>query len=291
MDRELFFQLLRGAVPGGVAGALLILTYFWRSRPDEEGTTSKRMILAGVTMGALLIAAFAIAFPLRVPSSLFDWFGWLPVVLTTIGIGVALAHGRIAASVIGLFGVLIGVCFAPAGAWSSADFKSIGLALAICAGCAAFTHPVWKQRPMLLLAVSMMAAGGMSQVLVLGFHALKLGQAAGIGASVLGGMTFGMLMLHLRRQILPTILPLVSMAVLFSAAALAQAPVVTETKFDWALVVLLSSVPGAATIAMSLMQRKSVITQWITTLTLAGLPILLAMGIVLATRSASTSGY
>jgi hypothetical protein len=291
MDRELFFQLLRGAVPGGVAGALLILAFFWRNRPDAEGTTSKRVIVALVTLGALLIAAFAIAFPLRVPSSLFDWFGWIPVVLTMIGIGVALAPWRVAAGVIGLFGVLIGMCFAPASAWSSADLKSIGLAVALCVGCAAFTHPVWRQRPMLLLIVSMMAAGGMSQVLVLGFHALKLGQAAGIGASMLGGMAAGMLIVHLRQRVVPAVLPLVSMAVLFSAAALAQGPVVTETKFDWALVLLLASVPGAATGAVWLMQRKGVIAQWITTLILAGGPIVVAMGIVLATRSASTSGY
>lgn len=291
MDRELFFQLLRGAVPGGIAGCLLMLIAFWRYKPEGDSSTSRRLIIAICTLAALTVGAFAIAFPLRVPSGLFDWFGWVPVAIAMVAIAVALSPWRIAGGFIAAFGLLIGLLFSPAADWSAADLKSFVLALVIAAGAAAFVHPVWQKRPLLLLAANLVAAGGMSQVLVLGFHALKLGQAAGIGASLLGGLAAGTLILHLQRKTLPPLIPLALTALLYSAAALAQAPVVTETKLDWLLILLLASVPGAATASLLLFQRKGTVIQWVTTLMLAGGPIVVAMGIILATREQSPSGY
>lgn len=296
MDRELFFQLLRGIVPGTLAGAALLLLTLWRSRPNTEpNTTPQRVVLAIIALDAILMGCFAIAFALRAPSGLFDWLGWLPVAIVPIGLALALAPAsstlRIAPLILGVFGLLVGLLFAPSSGWSGPEFKSITLAIVLALSLGALAHPLWSTRPLLTLAVAIVTAAGMSQVLVLGFHALRLGQVAGIGASVLGGMAVAVLILLMRRKSLPSLLPLIAVPALFACAAAAQAPVVTETKFDWLLILLLASVPAAGTAALWIMQRKATLAQWLVTLIVAGGPIACAMGILLATRSQSTSGY
>ncbi len=296
MDRELVLQLLRGIVPGTLAGAVLLLVTFWRSRPHAEpGSTSPRVVVAIMALAAILLACFAIAFPLRTPSGLFEWLGWLPVAIVPVGLAIALVPSssalRIVPLILGVFGLLVGLLFAPAAGWSGGEFKSISLAIVLALSLAALAHPLWSTRPLLSLAVAITAAAGMSQVLVLGFHALKLGQVAGIGASVLGGMAVAALILRLRRQPLPSLLPLIAVPALLACAATAQAPAVTETRLDWVLILLLASVPYAATGGLWIMQRKGAVAQWLVTLAIAGGPIVCAMGLILATRSESTSGY
>lgn len=296
MDRELFFQLLRGIVPGTLAGTALLLLIFWGGKPNTEpNTISRRVVLAIMAFGAILIGCFAIAFPLRTPSGLFDWLGWLPVAIVPVGLSLALVPSssalRIVPLILGAFGLLVGLLFVPASGISGGDFKTITLAIVLALALAALAHPLWSTRPLLVLAVAIMTSVGMSQVLVLGFHALKLGQVAGIGSSVLGGMAIGALILTVRRRSLPPLLPLIVVPALLACAAMAQSPVVTETKLDWVLILLLASAPVAATGALWIMQRKGSLAQWLVTLIVAGGPIACAMGIILATRSESTSGY
>lgn len=295
MDRELFLQLLRGIIPGAFIGCAFILELFWKSRPTQLDQPSPRQIFAPVFIALALVGSFAFAFPLRTPSGLFDWLGWMPIPLALIGIAITLAPWRIGAIFIALFGLAAALLFAPRAEWTGVDLKSFTLAIFASSGAAALVHPVWERRPLLLFAVATIAAGGMSQVLILGFHALKLGQVAGIGASMLGGMAVAaLLMVRLRKSSAISshvIAPLAIMALLFAASALAQGPIVTETRLDWVLVLLLASIPAAATGAIMLLQRKSTVVVWISTLIAAGGPVALAMLIVLMTREPDTSGY
>lgn len=296
MDRELLLQLLRGVVPGAVIGAALLMLMFWRSAgTSDQQATSRRLVAAIFAMAAAAIASFAMAFPLRTPGGLFDWLGWIPVAIVPVAAILALSPAssimRIAPAVLGVFGLIVGLLFTPASGWSGGECKTIFLAISSLIGVAAFAHPLWTNRPLLLLAVAIVTAGGMSQVMVVGFHALKLGQVAGIGASMLGGMAIGVLVFCLRRHPLPPLLALVAVPVLLACAAFAQAPVVTDTRLDWLLVLLLASIPTAATAALWIMRCRRVPMQWLVTLIVAGGPAAVAMGLILATRSESPAGY
>jgi hypothetical protein len=211
-----------------------------------------------------------------------------------IGVGAELAPWRIAAGMCALFGVALAILFAPRGEWATADLRNALLSIASAAGAGAFFHPIWRDRPILLLAVATILAAGMSQVLVLGFHALKLGQVAGIGASVLGGMTAAMVLGFRKRSAPFSLAPVATVLVLFSSAALAQAPIVTETKSDWALVLLLASIPAVATgvqLLLNTLNARRVAILWICTLIAASSLVAAAMFIVLLTRETNSSGY
>ena len=291
MDREIVIQLLRGIIPGAFVGFAFALELYRSesSRPADQ--PSPRQVATPILMALTLVGVFAFAFPLRVPSGLFDWLGWLPVLLALIGAGFVLSPWRIAGALVALFGVALAVLFAPRAEWSGADWKNAFLSVASVVGVGAIFHPAWRNRPLLLLTIATIAAAGISQVLVLGFHTLKLGQVAGIGASVLGGLTVATLLMVWKWRANPHVAPVAAILLLYAVAALAQAPIVTDTKLDWVLLLLLASVPAVATgMMMALTKRRNLIL-WIGTLLAAGALIVIAMLVVLLTREANPSGY
>lgn len=197
MTIEIIKQLALGVVPPGVL-ALVLFALLWRRR-DWSGTWRRSALTSlGMGLGFVPLAALiygGLKFP---PVAADQWMVPIAVLLALTGVVVALASSRAAAL---CFRVPLLVLFALVSApWlartmlnSSADpgpFK----ALLIIAGFVALSLSTLRASEKLHERLSgplpvfltLTLLGAMSQILILAYSGLKLGQGVGIFAAMLG---------------------------------------------------------------------------------------------------------
>lgn len=194
MDIEVLKQLALGVVPPGFFG-LLLFGVLWRSRQAEPTGGRAAAMSLGMGIGFLPLAALiygGIKFP---PPSAAEWIAPIAFVFGLCGAAAALM-GVWRATVFVRGAILAFFALASAPSLASASVSGggagnalitvvafIGLALATLNASERLHRRVSGPLPVFL---TMALLGAASQVMVLAFSGLKMGQAIGVLASLLG---------------------------------------------------------------------------------------------------------
>jgi hypothetical protein len=190
MDPAMVKNLALGAVPPGVL-ALLFFLLAWRRRPAERAGPA--LVATPIFMALAVVFTYAITFqtPRLAPLAAFDW---LPIIAIAAGVaGVFAALERLPlvvrwtpAVLALLFAAWAGAKNAIATSWTPSQ-TGAHLLEAVVFGIVLLGagHSLVSRRAGVMPVASLMLfAGAACQLLVLGFFSMKVGQVAGMGASM-----------------------------------------------------------------------------------------------------------
>ncbi len=278
----MFMMLALGAaVPaiGSTAWAAVVLGggagWRWRARA-----------LTPVVFALIIIGTHTLLFGVRVPRSAMDWLPWI-----------ALAAGGVASMprtcpwsawaprVVLALGAAWASSIIPMRGWSpwQAAAHLGGFAGALLGVLAALDRLGDRAGPRTLAAVLTLAAAGVSQVLVLGFYSLKLGQAAGISAALAGGVLLALLVRPRAKAAAGDLLA----PVIAAAAALYQGVLYADAaQASWYVPCLAAGPIVAAGTHALIPERVGARRRAALTIAASALPVLAALALALATREA-----
>lgn len=285
MDPDIIQQLAKGAIPPGMIGALLLLPLWWsagkRNAEDSAGNTNFRTLVTVAIYAVAFVATFSYAIrPLSGSAvRMEDVLPWIALVLAFFAtlVEVRSLHWRVR----GLF-IVVGTVLASAiylsfspltragwavDAWKwfvglagAATVSSLSLAVVASSIRGETSSPQselfsnGRAGPVPAI-VALIVAAFSSQLLVVGFHGLKFGQVAGIGASFAGAAAVVAVLRPKMQFGAGTVFAIAAFSAITLAAgiALGDAPEGNDYRIYQALLVTLS--PVAAAVA-GLLVRK-----------------------------------
>lgn len=299
MEPAILRQLAVGAlVPGVFATVLFALA--WIPRQPEAGQPRTALqtlgywatlILVPLALPLVYLASHPIVFPM--PETLRSSFDRLPIAAGILGVftlsAVCVRAWALRAPlwILGLVLMALSIGVERA-AWNDhTRFSAVSVGLFVLLGMIAIasTSALMRTTRGATSALLLLIIGaGASQLLVLGFHSLKHGQAAGFAASVAGG-ALAVSLLRPRRSLQGAGAAISA----FTAFMMLHGVLFTETPYAWLLAALVTLSPAAALLVnlMPLTGIKATLAR----LMLAGLPFAIAMGIALSQKTSSAADY
>jgi len=295
MDPDTLKQVAAGAIPPGVFAALALTLVWWR-RPVEKDGPGWRWVWGAVILAIAYIPTHLLVLrgPAWPPASAADWLP--PIALLAAGAGLPAGAPRLPPLVrwpgVGLITIAMGWMSAAgliARSWSVremaahlAGFAAVSVVAAL--GAARVTARRPGPGPVLIVMLPVAAA---SQLLVLVYHSLLLGQAAGIAAAVLGGaLVAGLWKRWMVLGPAGSVPP-----VLLAMACLFHGVLYTETDRGLLLAGLVAASPAAAGLASMFTSRAA--KGWVrfgAPLAAAALPLAAAMAVAVLMRE-TPGGY
>ncbi|MCC6675949.1 MAG: hypothetical protein IT436_02280 [Phycisphaerales bacterium] len=305
MDPQILKQLAAGAIPPGLFAALVFLAVWWRPGPAvEAGRASRRTLWGALILAAAYITTHFIVLrgPVWPPASAADWLPYIAALAAGAGVMAGVGAGFRGARLMTRWvvtAVLIGGIgwMSAAGpiarSWNIREtlahlggFAAAALAASLAA--ARLTDRAAGPWPAVMIMLPVMTA---SQLLVVVYHSLLLGQAAGIAAAVVGGALAAAIVLRVLKRGF-TLGPAGAVpSVLLAVTALFHGVVYTETEYGWLLGLLVAMSPVAAAVAMAFTARAA--SGWArlgAPLAAAVLPLAAAMAVAAGMGEAPT-GY
>ena len=322
MDPDIIQQLAKGAIPPGIIGALLLLPLWWsagrRSAAESASKANLRSLLTVAVYAIAFVATFSYAIrPLS--GSAVRMEDVLPWIALTLAFFAALAeirslHWPVRALFITGGAVLasaIYLCFAPTtrAGWTTDAWKwYVGLSfvttvssLSLAAIASSNRGDADNKAPTPFSSgragpvpaiIALIVAAFSSQLLVVGFHGLKFGQVAGIGASFAGAAAVVAVLRPKMQFGAGTAFAIAAFSTITLAAgiALGDAPDGTDYRIYQALLVALSPVAAAG---VGLVVRKPGFVRGALQGAVAGLVALsgFAWAAVVALNAAKSADY
>lgn len=300
MDIELVKQLALGVVPPGIFALVLFGVLWRRGGSDESGRIGRAGSLA-IGFGFVALSALIFSGVQLPPASADRWIAPMAAVFGIIGAVVSGAGGRAAARAMLVPTLaLVAIVSAPwLGDARLAEAKSGQSALHSLLTIGGFVMLAMltlravrtlheKHSGSMPIAITAAWLGAASQIMVMAFDALKMGQAIGVFAAVLGG---AMLIAFKRSR--ASLRWMLEAPVLTSAAAFFQGYVRGDSvERPWVYLVAVLAAPWLVLLAdLGPMGRLKGWKAWAIRLALIGAPLGRALAMAKAANDAAMHGY
>ena len=199
MDPAMVKNLALGAIPPALIAAVYFVALWLKRSPvgqaDGSGVrVERRVVLIPVVMAATMLLTFMLVFgtPMLAPVTAFDW---LPLIGVAAGVAGVIASLERAPSVVRWAPAVAAILFSAwasaknpiANSWPAAQSAAY-LLESLLAGVVVLAGATWlasRRAGLAPVLVLMLFAGAVTQLLVLGYFSMKVGQVAGMGASML----------------------------------------------------------------------------------------------------------
>jgi hypothetical protein len=301
MDIEVLKQLALGVIPPGIFGLLLFAMLWQRGGQDPDGATGR---VGALAMGFGFVALSAIIFTgVQLPPASAD--RWIAPIAAGLGVlGFVLAGdsgpwtGRVLRIPILAFVALVSAPWIASTLLERPDGKGSGAGAGLLAVAGFVVISMATLRALRILhqrrpgagavGATIALLGASSQVLVLAFDALKMGQAVGVFAAMLGG---GLIVAFFRPG--ATLRWMLDVPVLTSAAAFFQGYVRGDTvERSWVYLLLIAVSPWMALLPdLGPTARLAGWRSWTLRLVLMGVPLVVALAMAKAANDAAMEGY